>query len=66
MEALRQILDVDSQSLSIHLPEGFSANKVEVIILPIDEPKPRRKKSYTTVKVDAKGYKFNRDELYER
>jgi len=43
MQALRQILDVKSHSLNINLPDDFSANKVEVIILPMEEQKNKNK-----------------------
>ncbi len=36
MQALRQILDVKGHSLNIILPDDFNAEKVEVIILPIE------------------------------
>jgi len=37
MKALRQILDVKNHSLNINLPNDFNADKVEVIILPLEE-----------------------------
>ena len=37
MQAFRQIIDVKNHSLKIHLPNDFNANKVEVIILPLEE-----------------------------
>lgn len=37
MQALRQILNVKNHSLKIHLPNDFNADKVEVIILPLEE-----------------------------
>lgn len=43
MQALRKIIDVKSHSLSIHLPEDFNADKVEVIILPIEEQQEDKK-----------------------
>ena len=47
MEALRQIVSVKNHSLSIVLPNDFTAERVEVIVLPIDEPKkqPKQKNS---------------------
>lgn len=39
MEALRQIVYVKNHSLTIVLPSDFTADKVEVIVLPVDEPK---------------------------
>ncbi len=37
MEAIRKIVQVKNNSFKIKLPENFKANKVEVIILPIEE-----------------------------
>ena len=37
MQAIRQIVNVKNQVLNINLPRNFKANKVEVIILPLDE-----------------------------
>ena len=43
MQAVRQILDVKNQLLNIYLPDDFDATKVEVIILPMEEPKAKKK-----------------------
>jgi hypothetical protein len=37
MHALRQIVDVKNHSLNIVLPNDFAADKVEVIILSVEE-----------------------------
>lgn len=37
MEAIRETLDVIGSSVTIHLPLGFTARRVEVIILPAVE-----------------------------
>ena len=37
MQALRQIVNVTDNLLHIVLPTNFKANKVEIIILPIEE-----------------------------
>ena len=39
MEAFRQIVDIKNHKLNILLPKDFSAEKVEVIILSVEEPK---------------------------
>lgn len=36
MNAIRQIVEVKDRKISIELPENFSAEKVEVIIFPVD------------------------------
>ncbi len=43
MKVLRQILSVKDNSLIIVLPADFKADKVEVIVLPIEEPKVQPK-----------------------
>lgn len=40
MQALRHILEVENHSLKIQLPKDFDANKVEIIILAIEEQTP--------------------------
>ncbi|MEN6452715.1 MAG: hypothetical protein ABFD10_00540 [Prolixibacteraceae bacterium] len=42
MQVLRQILNVKSRSLKIYLPSDFTANRVEVIVLPMDEEPKKR------------------------
>lgn len=42
MQALRQIIDIKNHSLNIHLPNDFNADKVEVIILPLEEKTQKR------------------------
>lgn len=37
MEAIRKIVAVKGHVLNINLPKDFKANKVEVIVLPLDE-----------------------------
>ena len=37
MQALRQIVDVKNHSLNILLPNDFKAEKVEVIVLPVEK-----------------------------
>lgn len=37
MNAIRQFIEVKNNSFSVVLPEGFTASRVEVIILPSDE-----------------------------
>jgi hypothetical protein len=37
MSAIRQIKEVESGTVTIDLPDGFSAKKVETFILPLDD-----------------------------
>ncbi len=43
MQAIRQIIDVESNMLSIRLPGDFKAEKVEVIILPVNKQETKMK-----------------------
>ncbi len=67
---LRKVVKANKNTLTLILPDSFVGKRVEIIAFTVDEPKqkqtPRKNKSFTTVKVNAKGYKFNRDELHER
>jgi len=41
MQAFRQITNVKDNMLRILLPDDFKADKVEVIVLPFEEPKEK-------------------------
>jgi len=43
MQALRQMVNVKDYALNIVLPTNFKADKVEVIVLPIEETKVQPK-----------------------
>ena len=43
MQALRQIVKVEDNLLHVVLPADFKADKVEIIVLPIEEQKESRK-----------------------
>ena len=43
MEAHRQIINVQNNTFNVVLPAGFKAQRVEVIVLPVDEPKTTQK-----------------------
>ena len=46
MQAFRQILNVKDNSLRVVLPTNFKADKVEIIVLPIEEQnKPHKLKN---------------------
>ncbi len=37
MNAIRKIVEVKDHKINIELPENFTADKVEIIIFPVDE-----------------------------
>jgi hypothetical protein len=67
---IRTIIKVASQDLSLHLPASYVGKQVEVIAFAIDEPvvssTTRTNKSFTSIKVQAQDFKFDRDELNQR
>ncbi|NJK98978.1 MAG: hypothetical protein HC905_32340 [Bacteroidales bacterium] len=67
---IRTVVKADKNIITLNLPNSYVGKQVEVIAFTVDEPKQKQElkkaKSFTTVNINAKGYKFNRDELYER
>lgn len=64
MEALRQLAELEGNTLTILLPASFQAKRVEIIVLPADEtvtpeepgtPKVRRKPSPKLMGTRIKG-----------
>ena len=44
MEAVRKIIEHSSGSLTIEVPKEYDNRKLEVIVMPIDEPETEKKK----------------------
>lgn len=44
MEAVRKIIDHSSGALTIEVPKEYDNRKLEVIVMPIDEPEKGEKK----------------------
>jgi Putative addiction module component len=55
MNAIRQFIEVKNNSFSVVLPEGFTASRVEVIILPseIEDDIPQWQKDIVLERVAA-------------
>jgi len=78
MNAIRKILTRNGNSLNVALPENFTARRVEVIVLPFEDNDIKAKAPNTEVfrvelarifgkfNADISGFRFNRDELYDR
>ena len=49
-------------------PEALRNRKgmAKIIVIMEEEQKPRRKASFNAFRVDMSGYKFNREDCYER
>jgi hypothetical protein len=56
MDAIRQFIDVKDRSFQVSLPEGFTARRVEVIILPseldLDDELPQWQKDILDTRLD--------------
>ena len=55
MNAIRQFIEVKNNSFSVVLPEGFTASRVEVIILPseIEDEIPQWQKDIVLERIEA-------------
>lgn len=81
MEAIRRRkIKREGRKLVIELPEDFTAREVDLILWPSTEENESKKNKetelaewkkdmeqfYSKFNVDLSGFKFNRDELYDR
>jgi hypothetical protein len=66
MQALRQIVNVNNHSLNILLPNDFMADKVEVIVLSIEEQKPSQLNSVSSLrgKLNLTNEQYNNFQQY--
>lgn len=55
MNAIRQFIEVKNNSFNVVLPEGFTASRVEVIILPLEaeEEIPQWQKDVVLERIEA-------------
>jgi hypothetical protein len=68
---IRTLITPEDQNILIRVPEDFVGKQVEVIAFKLDEnsnlvKSVKKQPSFTTLKLDTVGYKFNRDEANER
>lgn len=68
---IRTLITPEDQNILIRVPADFVGKQVEVIAFMLDENsnliKPAKKTpSFTAVKLNTIGYKFNREEANER
>ena len=70
-DMIRTVVTADKNSITLSLPDNYIGRQVEVIAFVIDEVnetiKSKKKKvSFNAIKLDTRGFKFNRDEANER
>ncbi|MDX1939303.1 MAG: hypothetical protein SFU99_02060 [Saprospiraceae bacterium] len=67
---IRTILTVENNVIQVPVPEEYIGRQVEIILFSLDEatttPAAPGNRTFTTIKVNAHDFKFNRDELNER
>lgn len=62
---LRTILTITQKNLTIDLPEAFVGRQVEILAFIIDKtssPSNSARKTFTSLKLDTRNFKFNREE----
>jgi hypothetical protein len=66
---VRTLITPEDQDISIRVPADYVGRQVEVIAFTIDSDLPNQTKkqpSFSALKLDTIGYKFNREEADER
>ncbi len=68
---IRTVFTADKNTLTLPLPDNYIGKQIEVIAFMIDEGKEtaqskKKEVSFNAVKLDTRGFKFNRDEANEQ
>jgi hypothetical protein len=68
---IRTLITPEDQNISIRVPADYIGRQVEVIAFAIDENSDlpsltKRQPSFSALKLNTIGYKFNREEANER
>jgi hypothetical protein len=68
---IRTIMTSDKNTLILLLPDDYVGRQIEIIAFAIDEPLKQSKKAaakdvFKALKLDTRGFKFNRDEANSR
>ena len=68
---IRTVVTADKNMLNLLLPDDFIGKQVEVIAFTLDEPvkhnkKPAAKEVFKALRLDTRGYRFDRDEANNR
>ena len=50
MEAIREIVDVKEGKITLQLPKSFTAQRVELIVLPSQDTSPPKKQKISTLR----------------
>ena len=68
---IRTVITSDKNTLILPLPDNYIGRQLEVIAFAIDEPVKQAKRAFAkdvfkALKLDTRGFKFNRDEANSR
>jgi hypothetical protein len=69
---IRTVITPDKNSLTFNIPDKYIGKKMEIIAFVIDELSDdliynsKSSKTFSAIKLNTKGFKFNRDEANER
>jgi hypothetical protein len=69
---IRTVIIPENNTLSFNIPDKYIGKKMEIIAFAVDEPSEdiiysgRSHKSFSAIRLNTKGYKFNRQQANER
>jgi hypothetical protein len=69
---IRKVITPDKNRLSFNIPDKYIGKKLEIIAFDMDETSEdiiyptQNKKNFSAIKINTKGFIFNRDEANER
>ena len=69
---IRTVITPDKNLLSFNIPDKYIGRKMEVIAFAVDESSEdiiytnKNSKSFAAIRLNTRGFKFNRDEANER
>lgn len=72
MDFIREIKKVETNTITIDLPQEYRDQEVEILVLPLKKElkeKTARSSSFNSfdeISIDTRNFKFNREELHER
>lgn len=72
MEFIREIKKIETNTITIDLPQEYRDQEVEILVLPLKKELKEKTirstsfKSFDEISIDTRNFKFNREELHGR
>jgi hypothetical protein len=70
MEVIKEFQTVESNEIRVHLPDQFLHKEIEITVRAVENlEKSKKKKSdvqFNALRLNTRGFKFNRDEAHDR